>query len=175
MSAAPEAYPDAFNGEYWELYRQVPNTTDAGVDWDYIAIGYTHAGISPIDADAEEWSIQPSTGEVTQQYRGHREFGVEISSFATVDLPALNETGLLDADGVMQFHETWEGARVVVYDRGPDKYPDAAPIEGIHLPAFDPSLDELDFQQGDSGDINWSANVNGRPQVLSHSADPILP
>ncbi|WP_255170099.1 hypothetical protein [Natrononativus amylolyticus] len=158
-----ESYPDAYNGDYWELYR-VENYEDE--EEEKIAIGYTQAGVQPIDQDAEEWEINPSTGEITQQFRGHREFGVEFSQFVTIGLPALEDMGITDEEGYFLFHDTWEAAEVHVFDRGPDgPYDDLEPVDRIVLPSFDPMLSEMDLQQGDSGDLNWEANVNGRPYV----------
>lgn len=168
MSAESPQYENALNGDYWELVVVIDTgELDANGDpiYERTAIAGTLAGVNT-SQDTEDWSIEPSTGEITVQNWGRRSYSMEWTNAFIPQDQALVDLGVLDEEGYPVFHNSFDLVEVWYYDRGPDapNFDALDPMEIQECPAFDPRLTEDDMQSGDAGERNFEAYINGRPR-----------
>lgn len=167
MSTADgQEFSDALNGDYYELYSVYEDTDDAGETITVRdVIGYTLAGIT-LSNDAEDWTVNPSSEGVLQNFSGKGDLSLEFTGYIAAGGDALDDLGFLTEDGTIRTAVRHPMIEVWVYNEPPNTGgTDLEPQEIVELPAFIARYDDLDFQEGDAGEVNFASFVNGLPRL----------
>lgn len=152
---------NALSGAYKELY--VVTGVDT-VDEAQIPIGNLYDDWT-LSVDGNEVQIDPSSSEISIRFDTHKQVDAEFTNFYTADEDTLADLGLLDADGYYLFEETWEAARLYVYDVPADQV--AGPADAIDLtemPEFNITMDEEGWPSDSEASFDFTARIGGRPQ-----------
>lgn len=137
-------------------------------------IGNTNDGFET-EVDWEDFSVNPSTGAVTQQYRTHVAYTLSCGTFATPGMEQLEDAGLVDTSTGQIIPKNLIGAVVVeVFDQDPRIALDADedPVEVIVYPNADITIDGLEYGETDAGEYPLEINVNDHPYLMSYRDEP---
>ncbi|AFZ73043.1 hypothetical protein [Natronobacterium gregoryi] len=172
MSQEPELPDNVISGAYHrlgvvdadELGDDVLDGIKAG-EQEVTYIGNTHDGFEA-DVDWSEFDVNPSAGQVTQQFRTHVGYTLTTNTFATPGLEQLENAGLVDTSTGQLQPKQLEGAMVSeVYENDP-RHEDS-PIETIVWPNVDITIDGLEYAEDDAGELPLEVTVNDHPYFMS--------
>ena len=137
-------------------------------------IGNTHDGFET-DLDWDEFSVNPSSGAVTQQFRTHVGYTLTCNTFATPGLEQLEDAGLVDTStGQIVPKNLIGGVLIEVFDEDPRVVDDAGedPVDTLVFPNADITIDGLTYGETDAGEYPLEININDHPYVMSYRDEP---
>ena len=177
----PELPDNVLSGAFYRLATVAEELTDTVLDdiktgaQTITYIGNTHDGFET-DLDWDEYSVNPSSGAVTQQFRSHVGYTLTCNTFATPGLEQLEEAELVDTStGQIIPKNLIEGVLVEVFDQDPRVAIDAGEdeVETIVFPNADITIDGLDYGESDAGEYPLEITVNDHPYVMSYRDEPV--
>ena len=137
-------------------------------------IGNTHDGFET-DLSWDDFSLNPSSGAVTQQFRTHVGYTLTCGTFATPGMEQLEDAGLVDTESGQIIPKNLVGGVIVeVFDQDPRVAlnADEEPVEVIVFPNADITIDGLTYGENDAGEYPLEINVNDHPYLMSYRDDP---
>ena len=167
MSASDgQQFSDALNGDYYEMFLVTEEDDGTGtMVTTRTPVGYTLAGIT-LSNDAEDWSVNPSSSGVLHNFKGKGDLGLEFTGFISAGGDALDDLGFLTEDGTVKTSVRHPLIEIWVYPETPDAGGTTVdPGEIVECPAFIVGYDDIDFQENDTGEINFDAFINGLPRL----------
>ena len=144
-------------------------------DQEVTYVGNTHDGFES-ETDWEDFSVNASTGNVTQQSRTHVAYTLSTNHFATPGNEHLADAGLVDeTTGQLQPSARVGAVVAEIYDQDPRKVVEDAELDVVDtlvLPNAQVTLDGVEYGESDAGDWELEILVNDHPYLMSYREEP---